>query len=217
MKIYEGYPERIEVTDKESLENAERLILHLMWDRSLPPATLDSLYDQYMYARTAYLDSIFEWTDENRERISVVSRLVADECRNLENTLRTIGEVELAKREEGLRPAKVIEGYVEVPNEDFHDEIYNDLWGFFFSISGRESYVCRRCLYVDNGYGRVHDWPNRRFCSMTYETDWTPYDGLNLPDETKERIKKLKESLLISWQDLANIREVETRLIYRYG
>ena len=201
MKIYNGYPDEVQIDGTETtVHDVNRMLLSLMWDKRLIDPDKEYLSRHYRTERQQYLDAQDEMTEENRQALQAVEQKLSDEIQHCEARLKRLKQRELEKKAKGMRSAKRIHYYLEVANySPEENESYNsediELWDYLFG-ENRLSWHWG----LDYGSTIVEEreeqcrWKNRIRTAQ-------PIDK-----ETFKELNALKEKYHVAWQDVQKIK-----------
>lgn len=134
MKYYKGYLDEMKVDGLNvTLHGLERTMLSLYWDETLSESDKDYLMDKYKEERMRYLDGIFQFDEQNRQRLKEVERLFEKAMRRVEDVCKRTEEREAQKRIRGQGTAVGLRSHLEIGNLDDTEAICysdeeQDLW-----------------------------------------------------------------------------------------
>ena len=146
-----------------TLHDLERTMLSLYWDETLSESDKNYLMNKYKEERMRYLDGIFQFDEQNRQRLKEVERLFEKAMRRMEDVCKRTEERETQKRIRGQVAAGGVRSHLEIGDLDDTEAICysdeeQDLWECFVGKIGILTLigVSHVALFRLNGMSRTN-------------------------------------------------------------
>lgn len=194
MKTYKGYPAEVHIDGETmTVNDVERLILSLYWDKEISKRDNERLSEDYKRERQRWLDSQFTKDEESAKRLNEVAAMFTAAEKRMENTAKSMAAEVRERCDSG---AKRIVLHVEIgdllggPSAGITDEDA-ELWD---ALCGEECnyypYWGVSCLYVD----------------LTHDKKWNTGRQEDKARYTPEQqLSVLRDAYLLAWQDIIRI------------
>ena len=109
MRYNNGFPQTMAVGENGvTLHDLERTMLSLDRDKNLNDGDREFLMKGYKEERMRYMDSLFAFTEEHRQRLEEVEKLYLEAVRRLEAVVDRMTRREVQKRTMSAEPIGVI-------------------------------------------------------------------------------------------------------------
>lgn len=224
MKYCKGFPCKMEVDGwNVTLHDLEHTMLSLYWDFTLSKQDKQDLMDEYKEERMRYLDSRFQFTDENRRRLEEVEQLWKKALQCMDTVCKRMAERELEKRNQGGLAAQVLILHLEICNlEDTEVVCYlreeRDLWKVLCEEDRDFEHswgILRDCVLL-NQYGQ--DETDEGY-TVQRTTKADSYGGWETDGEENGVGKdfcSMKKAYYLAWEDVMKISRfyLTVKLIY---
>lgn len=203
-KTYDGYPLEIAVSNGDSLHNAERLIVNLLYDDNICDTMKTTLIETYLAERMKYLDSQMKWDEETVMSVKAMCENIKTHIDFANTRLQQMME-ESVGEEDGLVPETA---YVDVDNQDLGDSTYTEIWGYLFEErKGRNLFIC--CSGTD------FDEDGIPYRSLLCKLSLSNLDVGTFPTEIPSFLVDIKRRLSLAWKDILNIKDIKVTFKFK--